>query len=415
VTGALTVSGAITGGSLNTAGNINGGTLNVSGASALHGTSVTGNLTASGTISAGGNLTAAGNLTVTGVATVGTMPSLYVTGNTSIDGGLGVGGSISGAASLSVTGAITGGASLHITGNTQLDGTLNVNGAITGASLSVSGAIAGASLSVSGAITGGAITGTSLHITGNGTIDGALAISGAVTAASFSSSSGKLTGNIIEAAQYNILEGGTSYIFAGIGTDIDAIATLILGPEFATSNLSRLAIYSTGQNYYKANEHNFWSAGPSYSTFAVFNSVGTANASGSWNVICDDSIKENVQPYTSGLAEILQLNPVSFNYVASSQQGTIQGDTTTPVDPFVEGRETPPTRYGLMASNAQEVIPEMVAEMTFTNIPNGPAENTPLATIAPTHLVWVLINACKELDTRHKALDTRVAALESAP
>jgi hypothetical protein len=83
----------------------------------------------------------------------------------------------------------------------------------------------------------------------------------------------------------------------------------------------------------------------------------------------------DAQPYTAGLAELRRLNPVSF----------VDGGTT---------------RYGLVASEAAEVVPEMVGQAE--GVPSPPQ------TLETGLLHWVVINAVKELAAR-------VEALEGAP
>jgi hypothetical protein len=54
----------------------------------------------------------------------------------------------------------------------------------------------------------------------------------------------------------------------------------------------------------------------------------------------------------------------------------------------------------------------MVSEVEFLDIAQGLPSNVPLATIAPTHLVYVLTNAVKELSTTSDDLDDRLTIVE---
>jgi len=81
------------------------------------------------------------------------------------------------------------------------------------------------------------------------------------------------------------------------------------------------------------------------------------------------SATTEVQPYTAGLAELRQLRPVSF----------------------VVGEHT---RYGLVASEAAAVVPEMLE-----------AEGDDVPSLQPGHLIWLCVTAIAELATRLEALE----------
>jgi hypothetical protein len=156
---------------------------------------------------------------------------------------------------------------------------------------------------------------------------------------------------------------------------------------FDGSGSPNIVLDSGGNNYYRGVSHSVMNR-PATISYAVFNSTGTYNASGSWLVISDDSVKTDVQPYTAGLAELRQLNPVSFVYSAGA---AFRDDSGT-------------TRYGLLASEVAPIVPEMVgqAELEVEGVPS------PTQTLMPGHATWLLINAVKELAAR-------VEVLEGAP
>jgi hypothetical protein len=132
--------------------------------------------------------------------------------------------------------------------------------------------------------------------------------------------------------------------------------------------------------------HYFYDATASIA-FALFKAAGTYNQSGAWISLSDAALKENVAPYERGLEAILALNPVSFTYVATS--------------PFGDDGGTP--RFGLIAQEAEAVVPEIV-----TNL------ETKAGMIKATegsNLVYALINAVKTLTERLTAAETALAAL----
>ncbi len=130
---------------------------------------------------------------------------------------------------------------------------------------------------------------------------------------------------------------------------------------------------------------------------------GDANkpGGGNWAVFSDVRSKENIKDYNKGLAELLQLRPVSFKYKKE----------------FNWGDET---YVGLIAQEVEKVVPSMITEKEVQNISD-------FKEIDPNELTYMLINAIKELkakddileaynkslETRIKALEARIKALES--
>jgi hypothetical protein len=112
------------------------------------------------------------------------------------------------------------------------------------------------------------------------------------------------------------------------------------------------------------------------------------NTTGTWTAISDASVKTNLAPYTRGLDAVLALEPVSFVYNERSPYGL---DGTT--------------RFGLIAQQVEPHVPEAVGRYDYK--PDGEKEAVKLSTIDPGHLIYVLVNAIKELSAK-------VAALEAA-
>jgi hypothetical protein len=115
-----------------------------------------------------------------------------------------------------------------------------------------------------------------------------------------------------------------------------------------------------------------------------------------WNVLSDERMKKNVTPYSAGLAEVLALEPVTFQW--NGQQGT-------PDDGVI--------RHGLIAQATQKVMPEMVIDMDAFKL-EIPAGQEPMANklgMDMTPLPLALVNAVKALNARIEALEAEVAAL----
>jgi len=104
---------------------------------------------------------------------------------------------------------------------------------------------------------------------------------------------------------------------------------------------------------------------------------------GAWGVLSDARIKKNVRDFSAGLADIEQLRPRTFKYAGRTAM--------TPAD----GREY----IGLIAQEARPVLPFLVSEDRTEKL-----DGTPVLTVDPSALTYVLINAVKE--TAQMAEDT---------
>ncbi|MCS7154160.1 MAG: tail fiber domain-containing protein, partial [Bacteroidia bacterium] len=113
---------------------------------------------------------------------------------------------------------------------------------------------------------------------------------------------------------------------------------------------------------------------------------------GNWASISDIRTKSAITPYTKGLSELRQLNPVRYRY-------------SEKYFPAFKDR----WYTGLIAQEVQRVVPEMVHPYLL-QIPGDKLEE--VLAVNPSDLTYMLINAVKELDSRTKQLEEKVAALE---
>jgi hypothetical protein len=353
---------SITCGPINSTGNIHTAGTITSDLSITGGTvNSTGNMSAAGTLT-GASVSSTGNMSAAGTLTCGPITS---TGSITC-GPINSTGNIHTAGTITSDLAITGG-TVSSTGNMSAAGTLtasvaNVANAITAGQVTSSG-----NMSAAGTLTAGAAnvtqTLTADHVTTNG-ID----VFGTINAYTVAVS-GTASANLLNAAAYNLR--GATFAFMDAG----ATYTQLSDPGGAN-----ITLYVNGNNSYQNNVHLFQSRG-GFSTFAYFQSTGTYNQSGSWAVISDDRLKRNVEPYTAGLDALLRLTPRSFDYT--------------------ERAPWPGRSYGLMASEVAGVVPEMVGEAEFDGVTTQ--------TLAPSHAIFLLINACKELAARVAALEGALA------
>jgi hypothetical protein len=371
--GTITSDLSITGGTVNSTGNmsaagtITGASVSSTGNMSAAGTLTCGPITSTGSIACGpidstGNVHIAGTLTSDLSVTCGPITS---TGSITC-GPINSTGNIHTAGTITSDLAITGG-TVSSTGNMSAAGTLtasvaNVANAITAGQVTSSG-----NMSAAGTLTAGAAnvtqTLTADHVTTNG-ID----VFGTINAYTVAVS-GTASANLLNAAAYNLR--GATFAFMDAG----ATYTQLSDPGGAN-----ITLYVNGNNSYQNNVHLFQSRG-GFSSYAFFQSTGTYNQSGSWAVISDDRLKRNVEPYTAGLDALLRLTPRSFEYT--------------------ERAPWPGRSYGLMASEVAGVVPEMVGEAEFDGVTTQ--------TLAPSHAIFLLINACKELAARVAALEGALA------
>ena len=122
---------------------------------------------------------------------------------------------------------------------------------------------------------------------------------------------------------------------------------------------------------------------------ALLSVNGSANkpGGGTWAIFSDVRSKENIKNYNKGLAELLQLRPVSFKYKKEFNWGE-------------------KTYVGLIAQEVEKVVPSMITEKEVQNISD-------FKEIDPNELTYMLINAVKELKAENDILKVRIAALEA--
>ena len=106
----------------------------------------------------------------------------------------------------------------------------------------------------------------------------------------------------------------------------------------------------------------------------------------------DVSLKSNIQPWSPGLAEVLQINTVSFEYTPEAKLGL------------------PGSRhYGVNAQEVQAVLPEAVLTMQ-RHLSNDPADPpTEVLAVNANAIFYACVNAIKEIAGRLDVLEARAA------
>jgi hypothetical protein len=128
----------------------------------------------------------------------------------------------------------------------------------------------------------------------------------------------------------------------------------------------------------------------------LFDFVGNGQAykpgGGQWAALSDARLKEDIRPYTRGLAELRALRPVRYKYKKEYWAASDRHFT------------------GLIAQEVQDVVPEMVHPYQFQAIGDKLLD---VLAVDPSDLTYMLINAVKELDAENQQLKARLAAVEA--
>ena len=104
-----------------------------------------------------------------------------------------------------------------------------------------------------------------------------------------------------------------------------------------------------------------------------------------WTIASDSRVKTDIIPYTKGLAEILQINPVEYKY-----NGKAGFDENT-------------GGIGIIAQDIQPILPETV-NTYFAKLKETDKKDTELLNFNSHALTFVLINAIKELKAEIETL-----------
>jgi len=133
---------------------------------------------------------------------------------------------------------------------------------------------------------------------------------------------------------------------------------------------------------------------PSYQLQLSLNSAAKPTSS-SWTVVSDERVKTNIQDYTTGLSEILQINPKTFDY-----NGKAGFDQTT-------------GNIGIIAQEVKDIMPETISTYE-AKLNEEDTEETELFNFDAHPIQFALINAVKELSAKIQVLETKIEILENA-
>ncbi|MBK6346530.1 MAG: tail fiber domain-containing protein [Bacteroidales bacterium] len=116
---------------------------------------------------------------------------------------------------------------------------------------------------------------------------------------------------------------------------------------------------------------------------------GTAGkpGGGSWSSFSDKRMKQDIRPFQQGLTEVIKINPVRFRYNKLS------------------GHNTKTEHVGVIAQELQEIAPYMVSAIDKDGEEYLQVDNSAM--------IYMLINAVKELNAENKHLKEDIALIKS--
>lgn len=134
---------------------------------------------------------------------------------------------------------------------------------------------------------------------------------------------------------------------------------------------------------------------PSYDLHLGTNSAAKPS-SNTWTISSDVRVKENIQEYTKGLSEIVQLEPKTYDY--NGKAG---------FDSSIKGN------IGIIAQDVEDIFPETISTYN-AKLNEGDEEETELYNFDSHALTFALINSVKELNEEIKSLKQEIQQLKNS-
>lgn len=213
---------------------------------------------------------------------------------------------------------------------------------------------------------------------------------------SFGSGTTASTGN----QQFAFGEGTTT---PTSGTSAYGSNQFVVGKFNIYNTVGRVHLFAVGNgssNFSRFNAFNVDTLGrvglgvssPSYQLQLNTNSAAKPTSS-TWTVISDERVKTNIQDYTTGLSEILQINPKTFDY-----NGKAGFDKTT-------------GNIGIIAQEVKDIMPETISTYE-AKLNEEDTEEIELFNFDAHPIQFALINAVKELNEKIKSLEQKIENLK---
>lgn len=120
------------------------------------------------------------------------------------------------------------------------------------------------------------------------------------------------------------------------------------------------------------------------------NNSAAKPSSGSWTIVSDKRLKEDINPFNDGLSVLKKINPVYFKY---------NGNANTPKDDY---------GIGVIAQEMQQIAPYMVGISEFLPDESNKNNIEEYLSYNPDALHYININAIKELDDKISSLESQL-------
>ena len=201
-----------------------------------------------------------------------------------------------------------------------------------------------------------------------------------------------INGDIVPAERMRIASDGT----VGIGGLNDSTERLrVVGSDTTSSNYSFCARSSTTLVFCVRNDGRvgIGTGAPGYQ-LALSTDSAAKPTTNTWTIASDERIKTNVQPYAKGLAEICQVNPITYDY--NGKGGIPAG----------------PGGVSILAQELQPVFPECIGSYKG-KLDESDEQDSEILNYNGHAMTFALINAVKELNAKVEALEAKVENLEA--
>jgi hypothetical protein len=114
-----------------------------------------------------------------------------------------------------------------------------------------------------------------------------------------------------------------------------------------------------------------------------------------WSNPSDIRLKDNIQEYTKGLPELMQVNVKTWEY--NGKGGTVQG---------TKG-------LGVIADEIKKILPDTVDDYK-AKLNEDDAEDSDIKKFDATEITWLMLKSIQELNAKVDAQAVRIAELEGA-
>jgi hypothetical protein len=197
------------------------------------------------------------------------------------------------------------------------------------------------------------------------------------------------TGDNIGAINFAGADGST---FDNVGRIVTLAGTVTGGNipgEMAFSTANSSGVLTERVRFNSTGNVGIGTTSPAYQLQLSTDSAAKPTTN-TWTIASDERIKTNIQPYAKGLAEILQVVPITYDY--NGKGGIAAG----------------PGGVSIIAQELQPVFPECVGTF-IANLNEDDAEPTELFNYNGHAITFALINAVKELSAKVEALEAQLA------